>query len=102
MLLFHVHTVYMHEHLPFSYTLIRFLPDDPVFARPDTECFVLLITCSMKLDMLRGAGVSLYHSDVIAFLFIPDDSVIFLILYTLLSLIFPFLYSYDIMCGYPL
>ena len=32
--------------------------------------------------------------------FISVDSVVFLILYTLLSFIIPFLYSYDIMCGH--
>ena len=45
---------------PFSYTLIRSFPDDPRFARPDTGCFMLLIRCSMRLNILRGAGVSLY------------------------------------------
>jgi len=55
-----VHTVYMHEHSPFSYTLIRSLPDDPEFVRLDIRCFILLIRCSMRLDMLQGARFSFY------------------------------------------
>jgi len=44
----YVYTVYMHEHLLFSYTLIRSLPDDHEFARPGTGRFMLLIRCSIE------------------------------------------------------
>jgi len=53
----YVHTVYMHEHFPFSYTLIRSLPDDPRFARLYIGYFILLIRCSLRSYALRGAGV---------------------------------------------
>jgi len=48
--------------------------------------------CCEKLEFLFT------YSDIIVFLFIPIVSVVFLILYALLSVIIPFLYSYDIMC----
>ena len=95
-----IHTVYMFEHLSFSYTLIRSLSDGPGFARPDIGCFFLLIRSSMRLDMLRGAGVSLYIFWYFCIFFIPVDSVVSLLHYTLLSIIIPFLYSYDILCGH--
>ena len=58
-----------------------------------------IIRCSLSSYALRGAGVSTYFS-IIAFFFIPVDFVIFLILYILLSVVIPFLYSCDIMCGH--
>ena len=41
----YVHTVYMYEHFPFSYTLIKSLPNDPEFARSDIEHFIFLLGC---------------------------------------------------------
>ena len=67
----YVHTIYMHENSLFSYALIRSFPDDPGFVRPDTESFMLLIKCSMRLDMLQGAGVSFY---LFWYYFLPFNS----------------------------
>jgi len=51
----------MHEHLsPFSNTLIGPLSDDAGFTRPDIECFIFLIRCSLRSYALRGLGVSPY------------------------------------------
>jgi len=66
----YIHTVYMHEHFSFSYRLIRSLLTI-LDLHPDAECFMLLIRCSMRLDMLRGAVVSLHHSGIIVFVLIP-------------------------------
>ena len=52
--------LYYARALFFSYTLIRSLLDDPGFVSPDTRYFMLLIRCSIRLDMLRGIGVSLF------------------------------------------
>ena len=58
---FIVCSLYRQMHLPLLfYTLVGSLSDDPKLARPGIGCFLLLIRCSMRLDMFRGAGVSLY------------------------------------------
>ena len=53
------HYTYMHLPFYFTHSYVRF-SDDPEFARSDIGCFILLIRYSMRPDMLRGAGVSLY------------------------------------------
>ena len=69
MLSFHVRTVYMHEHFSFSYILIRLLPDDPEFARPDIGHFILWSgipwdrTCCKELESLST------YSGILAFLY---------------------------------
>ena len=59
-------------HLPLLfYTLIGSLSDDPEFTRSDIGCFILLIRCPMRPDMLRGVGVFLYlFWYILIFLFI--------------------------------
>ena len=57
---FHMLTHYMHVHFLFFLHTHFVASDDPEFARLDTGYFMLLIRGSMRLDMLRGAGVSLY------------------------------------------
>ena len=48
-------------HLPLLfYTLTGCFSNDSEFAHPDIGRFILLIRCSMRPNMLRGAGVSLY------------------------------------------
>ena len=51
---------YMHAHLLFILHLIGSLSDDPRFAHSDIGCFKLMIRCSMRPDMFRGARVFLY------------------------------------------
>ena len=65
-----------------------------------TGCFTLLIRCLMRLACYKKLEFLSIYSGIIVFLFIPVDSVIFLILYTLLSVVILFLYSCDIMCGH--
>ena len=97
LLLFCTHCLYARA-LHFFLHTHQVSSDGPEFVRPNTGCFMLLIRCSMRLDMLQGAGVSFYLFWYYFFLFILVDSVVFLILY-LLSVVILFLYSGDIMCG---
>jgi len=96
----YVRIVYMHEHLPFL-ILLRPLPDALDLHVQILDVLFLWSgvrwdqTCCEELEFLFT------HSGFIVFLFIPVDSVVFLILYTLLRVINSFLYSYDIMCGHP-
>ena len=96
----YVHTVYIHEHFPFFYTLIRSLPDDPGFARPDTGCFMILIRCSIENGhVARNWSFSLSTLVLLSlfwFLLIcsfPDH------LYFAFSY-YSIPYSYIIMCGH--
>ena len=87
MLLLCTHCLYARALSPSFYTLIGSLSDDSEFVRLDIGGFILLFRCSMWEELEFPST----HSGIIVFLFISIDSVVSLILYTLLSVIIPFL-----------
>jgi len=89
----------MHEHLPFSYALIRSLLMT-LNLHVQIVDILFFDQVSMRLDMLKELEFHSTYLGIIIFPSIPFDSIVFLILYTLLSVIVPFLYSYNIMCGH--
>ena len=96
----HMLTHYMHVLFPLLfYILTVSLSDDLGFAHSDIRCFYFIDQVYDETDMLRGDGVSLYLFCYYC-LFISVDYVVSLILYTLLSVVIPFLYPFDIMCGH--
>ena len=96
-------THYMHVHFPFYFThsLDRFLTTLDLHVQI-LNVFILLTRYSMRLDMLRELEFLSTYLGIIVFLFISVNSVVPLILYTLLSVVILFLYSFDIMCEYPI
>ena len=89
-------TPYIHVHLSlyFTYSLGRFLTTLNLHVQ--IRCFILLFRCSMRVYMLRGAGVSLFviiGIPVLLFMLFPDS------LYIVSSYLF-ISYSYVISCGY--
>jgi len=91
-----VHTVYMHKHFSFSYTLTGLLFDDPGFVRSDIGRFLILFRCTLSLYASRGAGVSLFLI-LIHYLFL---FLYFLDSYISDSVFISFIISFDIMRGY--
>ena len=92
----HMLTRYMHVHLTLLfYTLIGSFSDDPRFAHPDLECFILLIRCSLKSYASRGAEVSFYS--ILVFLLFFYSGYFLDSLYIASSCYF-FIISYDILC----
>jgi len=79
--------------LPFSYTLIKSLLMTRDSHVQIWICFISVIRCSTRRAGCEESGVSSYLILIFLPPFIPFDSVVFLILYTLLSVIIPFLYS---------
>ena len=80
-----------------SYILIRSLSDDPKFVRSDIGCFYFINQVFNEAGhVVRSKSFSLSMLVLLSSIFISVDSVVFLILYTLLSVIIPFLYSFDI------
>jgi len=89
----YAHTLYACALFFLFYTFIGSLSDDPEFTRPNIRYFMLLIRCSLRSYMLRGAEVSTY-SGIIAFLY---SCYYFLILVSYLVSI-PFFISSEITC----
>ena len=54
----------MHEHFPFSYALIRSLPDDPGFARPDFGHFIIL-SGFVETEHVARSWSSLFDSGIL-------------------------------------
>jgi len=76
---YYVHTVYMHGHFSFSYTLTGSLSDDLGFAHPNIGCFLILFRCSLSSYASQGAGISPYLIQVFLPPFFIPVYVLFLI-----------------------
>ena len=82
----------------FSYTLIRSLPDDPEFARPDTRCFMLLIRYWERITGILRSRSSLLLDHFFSVFSTSSLFHSFMILCIGVMLVL-FLYLYDIMRG---